>query len=364
MPFKIMDKVILVPYIDDVLQEIRNELTKNIDKHKKLKDYVKEFGLKLVDPCPISWLEVNDELAEIVIMVNTPCSYTLQGMVPTEKQTNQKTLGEFFSELVHKGIPEAVWADKTKRTALATKKVKIPPERFLSEYTNAVTELKMKDNEVRDMAMKIKSKGTTYELIVCENPSDYNDMFSCKTGSCMEHRPNMFYGVNTEWDEAKEKYKIHPGSWYHWTGSSKGVFLRHNQTKAIIARAMLYSNAIDQFDTYGDIHYSGHAGANQLMKDHLVAAGYKAGNIGWEDKGWKPTKQFRVPAYVIGGELRQPYPFGDRVNWSSFGVFFDEDTHEFVHVPDKGPAPFRYAHKGYMKASAVPPYVKALEKAA
>lgn len=248
-----------------------------------------------------------------------------------------------------KKVPENIWISKS--TELITKTQRVSFEQYVTRFTNAKTFLK--DDEVRDMARIIRCGLMTYELVICETPEDYIDMFNVPTGSCM-YRPHGTVGTfgysSSLWNVARDEYKIHPGSWYHWTKTSKGVYLRNIITKKPVVRAMVYKDKDGNWTEYGDIHYSAGGNENNMMK--------AMSNLGfihawkYNDK-WKLKEEFRAPGFLLDGVYRCPYPFGDYVDWT-FSVSYDEAAQEFVFSPSKATAPYRYTYGGFIPETAVP----------
>jgi hypothetical protein len=340
------------PNFKDVVDASYNHIISKREVINELVEALRVYPNIIVNsPCLLSELKDTDSGCDVVVYLNLPFEfkgtfqYTNMCGIPT------KNLHKNVELLYDKGVPDEVWATKSVNMVLKTQIISI--EKWLMTYTNASSILK--DNEVRDMASKMKADRCKYELIICESPADYVEMFKVNTRSCMHRHPNSPYYNNGTyqtpiWDAGIE-IGCHPASWYHFTKTSKGCYLRNKTTLEVVGRAMLYSDADGQWNTYEDVK-APTAGAQSAMKRYLDDIGAKGGH-GY----WTVNEPFVVPGFLIDGVYRCPLPYGDYLS-SNMAIRYDANTHEYHFTPSSTEQIARYNFKGYVQ----PKNVALLEK--
>lgn len=358
-------KEIVVPHLENITADIAYTTYYGgiqIDA-KNLQDLLKNFeGVKVKEDSPFAVLKNDKAEPYIHIFPNFKWRYTeaaFEVSYDAFKETMKPLLLETVKAVYNEKIEAFTWRNKASSIALKTQDISF--EQFLVRYTNSTSFLK--DSEIRDMAHKIKCGLIMYDLMVCDTPQDYYEMFNVPTGSCMQ-RPKKSRGVQgystDTWDIAHEKYGLHPGSWYHWTGTSKGCYLVNKLTRAPVARAMLYSNKDGGWTMYGDVKYSYSHGATL---QNMIKALENHGFVDSWPGTWPLSKEFRVPGFDLDGTLKCPYPFGDNVKWR-FDIDFDDKTNEFIFSPSHNEAPYRYNYGGFISRENVLEYRKQHKKAA
>lgn len=244
-------------------------------------------------------------------------------------------------------------ATKDRAIKLITKKEETTLVKFIAENTNIKD--RHKDDYIKRTAEQLAVLFTIPEIVLCEKPKDYYEMFKVKNGSCMTVG-SSYSGDITKitWPKVAEDTGHYPSAWYHYQPYAKGGYLKAGDVPVV--RFMLYRTTTDgPWETYGDVKYSQY-GLVDILKKHMETLGVKSGTSA------ETIFEYRVPGITHellndGKTKHCPLPNCDNQR-KDFSVAFDSTTGEFVfgktvNHKDWTRITDTYGHTGYINSAKV-----------
>lgn len=302
------------------------------DKKDKFERVVDAFrNLRLTTPIhavPLCWVEDNPD--EIKFYPNirikfrepfkiqstlSPSSLRSKHGVPFELIRNQ------FNSEISDPVRSRRWADpdrvygRVETTTIA---------RFMRNVLG-MSDLGMRDDEIRDYAQKVVNWFKPPELIFCQTPEDYVDMFSVNAFTCMTHNSTHMSQV------AKDILRdtgYFSSMWFHFNPHTQGVYIRKNG-KAVARAMIVRSETNENFRHYTNII----ASTNEFrasIEGLLRQAGYVCNNGDYYQVSIK--EKFSVPAFEYKNKKYCPLPFHDSVK-SNYAIVWNEGANAFEFSP-------------------------------
>lgn len=277
--------------------------------------------------------------------------------VPFEKLTNIKltSVSSLFSNMIQAydkdmsgEIPNAYkkWENEERVIKRLSEFHSYPTAQVLTNHLNMKDTYK--DDQIRDLALKIDTVRKPMELIFADKPEDFIIMYSENGGihSCMSHKNG--------WDFMKKSGNT-ATSFYAYFPYTRGAYLMKNAK--VVARVILYTDPKQDITDMGypnfnkskaekwyyGVPYTTNPEAHKELMKALSSRGYEPiSNTPGQDRG----NHFLVPnslEMIIPGIPHQsnyisPFPYFDNMDYTGtgFSCTFDTETKNFSFTYKKG----------------------------
>lgn len=356
--------------MQELLDELKEELYQSI-KDTPADSYLRH-ALNITYKRKLAFASLNDIIGkkEARILFKETAPFSIASRVDPSKiimysniprTYNAKVLAEHSLSMWSDGRHRKKIEDAERATTYASKREVTTLGKFLTKYSN-LTELGYKDDQIRSLCETVAVENQPPQIITCECPEDYTEMFRVKTGSCMEvGSPYWQSWSRDSLVQIAEDTGLFFACLYHYMPWCKGAYI--TIAGVPVGRFMLYRKDITQdfWTSYGDLN-----GSSITYKKVLDTWLAENGGIKREESAVATICDFSVPGIThplleekFGKDLFFcPLPNMDRQK-KDFKVSYDKDLNvfNFSHYEStkKGVRiAYTYDWYGYIPSDKVP----------